>query len=503
MKIRTLSLTAAAVVLACSAHATPFGETFNPAKLTIVTAADGSTSGTYNGNPVGQVLFLSGASASAKTVGTFVINDNCDATSLSVLWDSASGSNYRAYACDTKAGNIILNNAIDSLVVIKRDAGGSAQGVNPILSPAPISFMKVDSSCVATGGVPSLNVPNYTCAGTANYYPDAGLSDVEPGIILDAVNGGSTSLVPTGTTTIKSIFQQLIGVTVNTKLYRALQATQGLTQDDDPANRPSLSTDFVSSVVLGKTSSTSTGKRGWGLVVSSTVDPTATTKQVNICRRAAGSGTQAAANIQFAGNPCSSGKQTPLTAQNTPAVIGTSIAVVEGSSTGAVESCMGSIDALTQSGTDNKAYAIGHIGRDNDPFAGGGDKGYRFVKLDGAQPEAHPDPTTGQCNSTRNFPGCTDAQTGKYSYVYESTMQWNNTTPGNAAKVTALNNIATKGFLPAQLTGNNAAVIAGVMALPTSYSGAFESLALGSASQVYGSRITRGANSCSPVTFQK
>jgi hypothetical protein len=87
--------------------------------------------------------------------------------------------------------------------------------------------------------------------------------------------------------------------------------------------------------------------------------------------------------------------------------------------------------------------------------------------------------------------------------VFESTMQWNNGTPGNAAKVTLLNNIATKGFSASALQGNSAAVVAGVMALPSSYSGAYENLALASANQVYGSRVSRGTSSCSPLLLAK
>ena len=197
-------------------------------------------------------------------------------------------------------------------------------------------------------------------------------------------------------------------------------------------------------------------------------------------------------------------------AQNTTALAvaggGTSSNSTAYTSTGAVEGCMGAVEALTSADTtlsNKNAYAIGHIGRDNDPFAGGGDKGYRFVKLDGNQPEAHVDPTSGKCDGTRDFAGCNNAKTGKYSYVFESTMQYNSGTPGNAGKLTALQNIASKGFTASALKGNTAAVIAGVMALPASYTGLYGALALGSDAQVYGSRVTRGGSSCTPLTLQK
>lgn len=509
MQFKLIAIAAAALLASTVSHATVFGEVFDPAKFTLNEAADGTTTGTYQNNPVDIVIVLSGASASAKTIGTHIISDNCAAGALSVMWDSATGSNYRAYACDLSATNPINGGAAGSLVVIKRDSGGSIQGVNPIYVPGRISMMQLGTvvsafggstttpnNCTSTGNTASLNVPSYICPSTVQLFPDAGLSDVEPNIINDPINAGA-GLSPVGTVTQRSVFQQMIGVATNLKLYRALQLSQGLTQDDAEANRPSLPSDFVSSLVLGKLSSSATAKRGWNLVVSAAADSNATTKQINVCRRVAGSGTQAAANIYFAGNPCSLGKINPLTAQGAIAVTGTVTAVVEGSSTGAVETCLGNVDALA-GGPDNAAYAIGHIGRDNDPFSPS-DKKYRFVKVNGFHPEAHPDVTTGKCDTTRNFAGCNDGQSGKYDYIFESTMQWNSGTPGNAAKVTYLNNIATKGFTAAQLQGNNAAVIAGVMALPTSYTGAFENLVLGSANQVYGSRVSRGSNSCSPL----
>jgi hypothetical protein len=500
LDFRLVATAAAAIVCAGSANAALFGERFDPAKLTIVEDASGATSATYNGAAVGKLLYLSGASASSKTLGAFVIGDNCDPATLSVLWNSASGSDYRAYACDMKAGNIINAGAADSLVVIKRDKGGSTFGVGPIATPAKIDFMSL-AGCVATGSTPDLNTPNYTCGNIEQRYPDAGFSDVEPSILANNVNGGSGSLAISGSLTIKPVFVQLIGVGVNTKLYRALQATQGLTQNDDPANRPTLDRTFIANAVAGKLNGGGSGK-GWGLVVSKAVDADVDQKQINICRRVNGSGTQAAANIYFQQNPCSPGLTSPL-GNNVPLAVkgsGTSANNTSYTSTGLVESCLGSVNGLTDATLTNKdGYAIGHVGRDNDPFAGGGDKGYRFVKINGQQPEAHPDPTTGLCS----YPGCNDAQSGKYDYVFESTMQWNSSTPGNAGKSSMLSNVASLGFNATALKGNTPAVIAGVMAPASSYSGLYSALPLGSDAQVYGSRVSRLGNSCAPLTVSK
>ena len=505
MNFRTLATVAAIAALSGTAQAAVYGEVPVPSKISIVEDASGATSATYNGGAIDKVLFLSGASASAKTIGAFVLSDNCDSTNVSVFWDSATGGNYRAYACDMKAGNIINGGATGSLLVVKRDAGGSAQGVLPIATPTKIDFINL-SNCVAVSGSPaaSLNQPNYTCApsgtGLSKFYPDAGFSDVEPAIIAQTLNGGPGALTVTGSLTSNAIFQQVIGVAVNKKLYRALQATQGLTQDDAEANRPSLPTSFITSAVTSKLNG-GNSKKGWGLVVSESVDPDVHAKQINVCRRAIGSGTQAAAFIQFSGS-CTSAPLAQTSNATALAVkgSGTSSNGTAYTSTGGVEGCLGSVDGLTDASLTNKdGYAIGHIGRDNDPLATGTDKNYRFVKLDGAQPEAHPDANSGKCDGTRNFPGCTDAAVGRYPYVFESTMQWNSATPGNADKLLALQNIQTKGFTAAQLKGNSAAVVAGVMALPTSYSGLYGALAAGSDNLTFGSRVTRGGNSCTPL----
>jgi hypothetical protein len=63
--------------------------------------------------------------------------------------------------------------------------------------------------------------------------------------------------------------------------------------------------------------------------------------------------------------------------------------------------------------------------------------------------------------------------------------------------------MATKGFTGTQLQGNPAAVIAGVMALPTSYTGNFGALAATDVGRIYGSRVTRAANSCTPLYISK
>ncbi len=508
-----LTLVAAAALLATSAHATllPSG-TPDPSNVVLVESPSGEVSATYSGAAIDRVLLISGASASSRTLGAFVIQDNCDTTTLSVIFNNAAGSAYRAYLCNMKANNIIngtgnnANGAPASLLLIKRDTGGSTQGVQPIYLPTKIAFMNM-TGCSANPGVsPTVTTANFLCTGTGNYFSDAGISDVEPAILASLVNGGSGSLqtLAGSNITVRPVFQQIFAPAVNLKAYRALQQSQGLPTDDLPANRPSLPSTWVTSA-LGNGLNGGNSRRGWGMVISPTVDAAVHTKQINICRRATGSGTQAASNAYFLNGACSAGNIPPAANVTPLAIVGASTSANATSYTSAtlVEGCLATVDALVPTapgGTEN-AYGLAVLGRDTDPIGTG--QPYRFVKLDGLQPEGHPDPISGQCTGTKNFPGCDDAQQGRYNLVYETTMQWNSLTPGNAGKLAALNQIANVGFNAAALKLNTPAVVDGVMAPPTTYAGLYGSLPLGSDAQVYASRVSRLGNSCAPLRITK
>ncbi len=512
MKFR-LTLLAAASLFAGLAQAAllPAGVP-NPANVVLSEDASGVVSATYSGAAIDRVLLISGASASSRTLGAFVIQDNCDIATLSVIFNDAAGTAYRSYLCNMKANNIIngtgnaANGAPASLLLIKRDAGGSGQGVQPIYAVQKIAFMNM-TGCTAVAGnpTPTLATPNYLCTGTSNFHPDAGISDVEPTILASLTNGG-TGVLPTiagNTVTVRPIFQQLFGVALNLKAYRALQQTQGLPQDDLQQNRPSVPATWVASALSGQLNG-GNSRRGWGLLISPTVDPEVHNKQINVCRRTTGSGSQAVSNAYFLNAACTNGAFAP-TGNVTPLAIvgsGTSALTTNGSAA-LVEQCLANVDGLTPvaPSTVQNGYGVAVLGRDTDPI--GNARPYRFAKLDGLQPEAHPDPTSGLCTGTKNFPGCDDAQQGRYNLVYETTMQWGSLTPGNAAKVGALNQIANVGFNAAALKQNTPAVIDGVMAPPSTYTGLYGALPLGSDAQVYASRVTRGGNSCSPLRVVK
>jgi hypothetical protein len=194
-----------------------------------------------------QEIYLAGSSSQRLFVAAW-FQQQCTATTFDVFFNGAGGvpSGSRL---DKQVGNFPVNTPV---LLIKRDAGGSLQGVNPIALALPQTNMLVDSSCTATGNPsPATNiyVASFACPNTHNIVSDAGLSDVEPALMQRPANlpDGQARLTNAqiNRLDIKVVNQTIFGVAVNKKLYRALQRDQGLIPvggaiDEDPAKRPSL-----------------------------------------------------------------------------------------------------------------------------------------------------------------------------------------------------------------------------------------------------------------------
>ena len=524
MKIR---LIAAACTLAAmgSAHA------LTPAQVDAARAA-----GTL------KEIFISGASALRLSFAAYA-QEICAPASFDVFFDdggtvgngvlepASDGINYRAYSCNLAA--VAGNYAIGTPVLIhKRDAGGSGQGVTPILAPAPITRMNVTAAnCVANvaqaSPTPDIQLPSFLCNTTtlASVVPDGGISDVEPSLLQASVNlqtGQVAATVP-ATVNAGSLVQGIFGIAVNKKLYRALQEAQGIIGAgaaliDVPANQntwtaadiatiPSLPTEFVRGAHVGSVIGAAAGFKGWEIVVPASVDSLVNGKTINICRRVEGSGTQAASNVLLAGNPCQSGYNAALTPSGftqtaaAPAAAGvsgtvgvraTSTAYSENTSSGNVETCIGTTveNAFVTVAGDQPAYGMAFLGRENNPLANGGDKGYRFVKLDGVAP-------------TRTL-----AKAGNYPAVFEATMQWNTASPAltgadGADRIAFLTSLRNNVGKSASLAKADIDTQQGVMAPPATYTGAY--LSLTNADEVaFGSRVSRANNnSCTPLRIIK
>jgi hypothetical protein len=148
--------------------------------------------------------------------------------------------------------------------------------------------------------------------------------------------------------------------------------------------------------------------------------------------------------------------------------------VFEGPGTGDVVTCLNT--ANTKGG-----YAIGHVSRENVP----GTNQWKHVRLEGAQPSRD------------------NAKAGRYDYLVESTIQYNNAAFAalSAAQKSFVTGFIAQARTPDALARLSTANQQGVAALPDSYAGAFGT---GTANEIaFGSRVTRAGNSCNPLTAVK
>jgi len=452
-------------------------------------------------------VYIAGASAQRLFLGAWM-QAQCKATTFDVFFNGTgaapTGSNHRAYSCQLskQVGNWAAGT---NVLLVKRDQGGSTQGVNPIATGTAQDMMVVDSTCTATGNsspAADILVPSYACPSTAARLADAGVSDVEPALFQASINLLAPSVAVATTSLDYAPFNQTVmGVAVNKKLYRALQEAQGLiaagaAMDDAADKQPSLNYSFVSAVLSSNISGSATSRRGWNVVVPTSVDSAIESKQVNVCRRNIGSGTQAATNIEFLRGGCTNqatatysliGQTTGAanSAQTTSPALATTgtLAWNLGSGAGAVETCLGT----TVENLAGTAYGIGFLSRENTPTPSGTttDKGYRFVKLNGVAPSRD------------------SAKTGEYPFVYAATMQWSKTTLTDANVKAFLNALRSTGGSSASLNVADVDTQQGVLAMPTTYTSAYAGITDPLVLK-FASRVSRNpANSCAPLRIVK
>ena len=438
-------------------------------------------------------VYMSGASASRAIIGG-LFTENCS-TDLDTYHSAigtfggvaftAVGDAHRVYTCTMKATSPIL--AGKKVALFKSDIGGSGQGVFPVFFQTARSFLTT-SSC----GTRAATAPNYTCTGEQSQVPMAGTSDVEPGLFKgvnvptddptypqDGLDDSQLAQLDT-----QPVFQTVFGVAVNKALRNAMQTAQGLSSGSDlAADIPSISLAQASSYFAGALSAPADGL-GWQALVSTS--DTKKASRVNVCRRVPDSGTQAAANAYLLTLPCNASATAPADKGFSDAGLANAVAsvgpagnifVFEGSSTGNVISCLGAAE-------DKAAYAIGHVSKENDDTTAANSK-WRHVKIDGIEPSRD------------------NLKAGKYNYFYETTLQWHKDlyTTLSTDQQDFLTAFRTQASVPASLTKLASATQKGIAALPGSYAGAYGT---GTADEInFGSRVSRGGNSCAVPTFYK
>jgi len=379
-------------------------------------------------------IYASGSSALRFSLAAGFL-EACDLTTVAVFGNtngaSAPGNNVRAYACklskDIKpsaAGTATAFTAGTNVVFTKYDAGGSINGIQPLVKGTALSYMNF-GSCTSTGLVRSgsfdLTQIDYACAQGNNVVPQIGVSDVEANLIQNKTNL-LTGVTPVATSSLAGGKHSvaMAGVAVNLALYRALQTAQGLTQDDSQANAPSLPVGFLAAVESGNASPLA--GTGYNALIND--DGTATgsgAQAVQFCSRQNGSGTKAMHSAFLLNAPCSTNGFTPVGGNSNstlPVDNGDNVLTLN-TSTGNVITCLKAAEASTSTNTTSdghmKNWAIGLVGSENDPAAGtANDAHWRFVKVSGA------------------YPSQANAQIGAYPMTYENYLYYPSSLTGSA-----------------------------------------------------------------------
>jgi len=282
------------------------------AAATLAISACGTALALPVASAIDQRVYVSGASAQDGGI-EFAVRRVCvggASAAASTLDLYRISGNDRVWTCETNnslipgigtgggtGGNV-------RIAIYKFSSGGSGNGVNPLIDNSTLAFrgVQASTSCstvtpvAASGSFVALE-ENSGCtnATTENVVPQIGFSDVEPNKFTTA--GRAANLTAAGAN------QLVMGIVVSTNLYRALQASQSLGNDDEYVNMPTLSSTTVANAFNGNLVDWSqvTDRAGNSLPAPSSGDGT-----VNICRRADSSGTQAITEITFLRQRCTS-----------------------------------------------------------------------------------------------------------------------------------------------------------------------------------------------------
>ncbi|WP_020482306.1 hypothetical protein [Methylomonas sp. MK1] len=417
-------------------------------------------------------IFMSGASAQDKALAALFVN-LCDAGTLDVFKDNGTagseGKNHSAYFCTLNSTNVpglTVNGAAATTAKVlfhKRSAGGSAQGVNPLIDGVAIAAMRIDNGNCTQQGATNTWFCNASGANLTNVLSDAGISDVEPKLFVGPNKPSNASEVdPVKADAALNVVPAaalVFGVPVSDNLYVALQRAQNLLAgfggscapgDYTEACMPSLSKQQVAELISGQIKRWSEFKVNGTALTSLTAGLTYTDSdgtvrnvtpndtKVHFCKRIDGSGTGAQQYVKFLNNPCSSAGLSP----DWPGSPLAGPVKHEVSGSGDMELCLEDFadgetasKQITTTNPDvfntavntagNRGWAIGHQSLENNATHA---KHYRFIKVDGVAPTLE------------------QAFRGKYMDWVEQTFQWRKAI--SADKSTVIAKIAADAAAP-------------------------------------------------------
>ncbi len=395
-------------------------------------------------------IFMSGATAQDKALAALFVN-LCDAGTLDVYKDNATagaeGKAHSAYFCTLNSTNVpglTVNGAAATTAKVlfhKRSAGGSAQGVNPLIDGVAIAAMRIDNGNCTQQGATNTWFCNASGANLTNVVSDAGISDVEPKLFVGPNKPSNASAVdPVAADAALNVVPAaalVFGVPVSDNLYVALQRAQNLLAGFGgscapgaytEACMPSLSKQQVAELISGQIKRWSEFKVNGTALTALTAglnytDSDGTVRavtpndtKVHYCKRIDGSGTGAQQYVKFLNNPCSSAGLNP----DWPGSPLAGPVKHEISGSGDMELCLEDFadgeavaKQITTTNPDvfntavntagNRAWAIGQQSLENNATHA---KHYRFIKVDGVAPTLE------------------QAFRGKYMDWVEQTFQW-------------------------------------------------------------------------------
>ena len=335
--------------------------------------------------------WVRGCDAGTNTI--FVAGSISSSRRTSSLARPGNLTNHSAYAC-TRAGKVsVLYHSLDggslnaytphtvATAMPRMKYVGSGNGcdianpVNFVDESNSLNNATVYDKCTLIGvGVPTSGATTTTNQTTnaqlltdpnGPKWPVGGFSDVEASLFSASIGGGDVS--SKGTESDVGV-GQVFGVAVTVPLYRALQAQQGLTQNDDLANAPNITSGQYTYLI------TPGGEPNWGSLLPGNNTP------VNLFRRVDTSGSQSSSNAFFLRFPCNAGVGQQLPPRTKAASV-PGFKVEEYSSSTTLGNDLTSASASTDS---TKNFAIGVLSLENRSSVAG----LRYLKLDGVHPEA-------------------------------------------------------------------------------------------------------------------
>ena len=293
-------------------------------------------------------LFISGSSALQQTIGQIATSLFVSGTIDAYFDSTGNGANYRTYSGTFKSAAPVPSSLWGKNgAVYEMAKGGSILGVVPValadanaVSSTPTKILDM-TTCTDTHTVEGKSLGElWTCTGALNKVPDAGVSDVEPALfvginvpVTNPVTPAATPAVIAALNAAPSLAQPIAAIVTPNLVYDNANGHTG---------------EAVSSLTKAQVTGLMSGYNpDWNYV-----DGDILTGQVVVCRRVAGSGTQAAINDFFFNFPCSSSSLPPATNSVGAGSSGnwTGSIVIENSGSGQVASCMSAVEKGTATG---------------------------------------------------------------------------------------------------------------------------------------------------------